>query len=265
MNKIGRFFTHPVVISLIGLLLVALLIWFAGPQIKFGAENDAPLASPVTRLLLIMAAIVLWGLNNLRLQMMTNRSNKTLVADLQQNNSFVQSDAASEQAADEIAQINDRFRQALDTLNKLKFSGRGKKKALYQLPWYIIVGPPGSGKTTALVNSGLEFPLAEQFGKGALQGVGGTRNCDWWFTNEAVLIDTAGRYTTQDSHKVVDSSAWEGFLTLLKRNRRRRPVNGVIVAISLQDLLIQTEEERLLHSKHLRWCKESVGITNQCL
>jgi type VI secretion system protein ImpL len=252
MNKIGRFFTHPIVISMIGLLLVALLVWFAGPHIKFGENNEAPLASPVTRLLVIMAAAILWGLNNLRLQMMTNRSNKTLVADLQQNNAYVQSDSASEQAADEIAQINDRFRQALDTLNKLKFSGRGKKKALYQLPWYIIVGPPGSGKTTALVNSGLEFPLAEQFGKGALQGVGGTRNCDWWFTNEAVLIDTAGRYTTQDSHKVVDSSAWEGFLTLLKRNRRRRPVNGVIVAISLQDLLIQTEEERLLHSKTIR-------------
>lgn len=252
MNKIGRFFTHPVVISVIGLLLVALLIWFAGPQIKFGANNEAPLASPVTRLLLIMAAVILWGLNNLRLQMMTKRSNNALVTDLQQNNSYAQSDIASEQAADEIAQINDRFRQALDTLNKLKFSGRGKKKALYQLPWYIIVGPPGSGKTTALVNSGLEFPLADQFGKGALQGVGGTRNCDWWFTNEAVLIDTAGRYTTQDSHKVVDSSAWEGFLTLLKRNRRRRPVNGVIVAISLQDLLLQTEEERSLHAKTIR-------------
>ncbi|HEX7763099.1 MAG TPA: type VI secretion system membrane subunit TssM, partial [Cellvibrio sp.] len=252
MNKIGRFFTHPVVISLIGLLLVALLIWFAGPQIKFGADNQAPLASPVTRLLLIMAAIILWGLNNLRLQMMTNRNNKTLVTDLQSNNSYVQADVASEQAADEIAQINDRFRQALDTLNKLKFAGKGKKRALYQLPWYIIVGPPGSGKTTALVNSGLEFPLADQFGKGALQGVGGTRNCDWWFTNEAVLIDTAGRYTTQDSHKVVDSSAWEGFLALLKRNRRRRPVNGIIVAISLQDLLLQTEEERLMHAKTIR-------------
>lgn len=252
MNKIGRFFTHPVVISLIGLLLVALLIWFAGPHIKFGADNQAPLADPVTRLLLIMAAIILWGLNNLRLQMMTNRNNKTLVTELQSNNSYVQADVASEQAADEIAQINDRFRQALDTLNKLKFAGKGKKKALYQLPWYIIVGPPGSGKTTALVNSGLEFPLADQFGKGALQGVGGTRNCDWWFTNEAVLIDTAGRYTTQDSHKVVDSSAWEGFLALLKRNRRRRPVNGVIVAISLQDLLLQTEEERLMHAKTIR-------------
>src|SRR5690606_36318918 len=98
----------------------------------------------------------------------------------------------------------------------------------------------------------LDFPLAEQFGKGALQGIGGTRNCDWWFTNEAVLIDTAGRYTTQDSHKVIDSSAWEGFLNLLKRNRRRRPINGAIVAISLHDLLTQTEEERAQQARTIR-------------
>lgn len=252
MKKIGRFFTNPVVISVIGLLLISLLIWFAGPHIKFGESNSAPLGSVVARLVAIMVIIMLWGLNNLRIQLKNSKSNQTLVEDLQQNNNDEQQNLVSEQATEEIQQINQRFTQALATLKKLKFKGAGKNKALYELPWYIIVGPPGSGKTTTLVNSGLDFPLAEQFGKGALQGVGGTRNCDWWFTNDAVLIDTAGRYTTQDSHRVVDSSAWEGFLNLLKRNRRRRPINGAIVAISLHDLLIQTEEERVLHAKTIR-------------
>ena len=252
MKKIGRFFTNPIVISLFGLLLISLLIWFAGPYIKFGEANTAPLGSVTARLVAIMVIIVLWGLNNLRIQLQNNKSNQSLVEDLQQNNTDSQANIVSEQATEEIHQINQRFTQALATLKKLKFKGKGKNKALYELPWYIIVGPPGSGKTTALVNSGLDFPLAEQFGKGSLQGVGGTRNCDWWFTNEAVLIDTAGRYTTQDSHRVVDSSAWEGFLNLLKRNRRRRPINGAIVAISLHDLLIQTEEERIMHAKTIR-------------
>ena len=42
---------------------------------------------------------------------------------------------------------------------------------LYEQPWYAIIGPPGAGKTTALLNSGLRFPLAEQIGKGAVAGV----------------------------------------------------------------------------------------------
>ena len=71
---------------------------------------------------------------------------------------------------------------------------------------------------------------------GAVAGVGGTRLCDWWFTREAVLIDTAGRYTTQDSDAAVDRAGWEAFLDLLRRTRPRQPLNGVIVAIALSDI-----------------------------
>lgn len=252
MKKIIDFFKNRIVISVIGLIALSLLIWFAGPYIKFGESNAAPLGGAVARLVLIMIILLLWGLNNLRTQLKNNKQNQDLVEDLQENQQVAQSSVTNEQSAEELQQINERFTQALATLKKLKFKGLGRQKALYELPWYIIIGPPGSGKTTALINSSLDFPLADQFGKAALQGVGGTRNCDWWFTNEAVLIDTAGRYTTQDSHKVVDSSAWEGFLNLLKRNRRRRPINGAIVAISIQDLLSQTDEERIMYAKTIR-------------
>jgi type VI secretion system protein ImpL len=103
-----------------------------------------------------------------------------------------------------------------------------------------------------LLNSGLQFPLAERLGPEAIRGVGGTRNCDWWFTDDAVLLDTAGRYTTQDSDKEVDRAAWSGFLALLKRQRGRRPINGVVVAVSLPDLLRQTSSERERHARDIR-------------
>ncbi|MFP5350921.1 MAG: type VI secretion system membrane subunit TssM [Gammaproteobacteria bacterium] len=251
MKKVIEFFKNRIVISVIGLIVLSLLVWFVGPHIKFGSDNVAPLAGEITRLVVIMVIVVLWGLNNLRISLQNAKSNQALVEDLQSNQSSPNS-VLADQRSEEIQVLNERFTQALATLQKLKFRGRGSRKALYELPWYIIIGPPGSGKTTALINSSLEFPLAAKFGKEALHGVGGTRNCDWWFTNEAVLIDTAGRYTTQDSHKVIDSSAWDGFLNLLKRHRRRRPINGAIVAISLQELLTQTADERAAHAKTIR-------------
>jgi type VI secretion system protein ImpL len=252
MKKFFAFLVHPLVVSLFGLIALALLIWYAGPLFKFGENNAAPLASSTARLIALLVLVFIWGLFNVVAQVRRSKSNQDLVQGLASPKEDPMQLAAQQQSTEELLQISERFTQALDTLKNFKFKGKTGSKALYELPWYIIVGPPGSGKTTALINSGLEFPLADQLGRGALAGVGGTRNCDWWFTNEAVLIDTAGRYTTQDSHKVVDAAAWEGFLDLLKRNRRRRPINGAIVAISLQELLTQTDDERAAHARTIR-------------
>ncbi|HET6371580.1 MAG TPA: type VI secretion system membrane subunit TssM, partial [Nitrospiria bacterium] len=80
------------------------------------------------------------------------------------------------------------------------------------------------------------------------QGVGGTRNCDWWFTSEAVLLDTAGRYVTEDD----DRDEWFGFLDLLRKYRRGKPINGILAAISLPDLLQGSDEDMEYHAKNIR-------------
>lgn len=138
--------------------------------------------------------------------------------------------AAEGAAPGEDAEVGKRMQAALAGLKSV--SG-GRRDYLYSRPWYVIIGPPGSGKTTALVNSGLRFPFSDT----ALKGVGGTRNLDFWFADEAVLVDTAGRYTTQDSDADRDKGAWSAFLQLLRRNRPLQPVNGVIVAIGLDELI----------------------------
>jgi type VI secretion system protein ImpL len=150
---------------------------------------------------------------------------------------------------DDSGVLQDAMRDALATLRKI---GGTRGDPLYELPWYVLIGPPGSGKTTALVNSGLKFPLAREGAAAAVAGVGGTRYCDWWFTDEAVLIDTAGRYTTQDSDPRGDRSSWFAFLDLLKRYRPRQPLNGVLVAISVEDLLTASAEEINAHANAIR-------------
>ncbi|MES1162916.1 MAG: type VI secretion protein IcmF/TssM N-terminal domain-containing protein, partial [Rhizobacter sp.] len=163
--------------------------------------------------------------------------------------------AAGPTAASKEAQVlAQRFN---DAVARLKASGGkswfgGGTQMLYELPWYIFIGAPGSGKTTALLNAGLTFPLAEKMGAGGVRGVGGTRNCDWWFTDEAILVDTAGRYTTQESDSATDAAAWDGFLALLRKSRPRRPINGVLLTVNIQDLLQQNPNERKEHAAKLR-------------
>ena len=135
----------------------------------------------------------------------------------------------------------------------MKAASDNKGSYLYDLPWYLLIGPPGSGKTTALVNSGLKFPLSSRGATpAAIAGVGGTRYCDWWFTEDAVLIDTAGRYTTQDSDAKADKQSWFAFLDLLKKNRPRQPINGVMVAISLEDMMTLSPAEISAHANAIR-------------
>jgi type VI secretion system protein ImpL len=123
---------------------------------------------------------------------------------------------------------------------------------LYDLPWYVFIGAPARARPLALLNSGLQFPLAERFGKDGIHGVGGTRNCDWFFTDEAILLDTAGRYTTQESNQDVDAAGWRSFMQLLKKSRPRRPINGVLLTVSAEDLLQQSGTKREEHAAALR-------------
>ncbi|MFT6450771.1 MAG: type VI secretion system protein ImpL [Halocynthiibacter sp.] len=143
-------------------------------------------------------------------------------------------------------ELAERMQGALATLRK-----RGGKTYLYDLPWYVIIGPPGAGKTTALANSGIEFPLSGQDG-GVVEGFGGTRYCDWWFAEEAILIDTAGRYTTHDSDQKADETSWQAFLGMLKRSRPKQPINGVILAFSAEDMLKSSPEELAAHAQTVR-------------
>src|SRR3954464_762585 len=133
----------------------------------------------------------------------------------------------------EIAAMEAEFQRAVLALKSSKL-GRNARDVLGLLPWYVIIGPSASGKTTAIRSSGIKMPL----GKSAkVKGVGGTRNCDWWMTNEAILLDTAGRWSTEDD----DREEWLAFLDLLKRTRPQKPINGILLAVSLAEL--QGEEE----------------------
>src|SRR5690606_26639040 len=189
------------VLMLIGLVLLSALIWFAGPYFAFA--DFKPLEGVLARVVAILLMVLAWVVVLLLKQMRSTRASSKLADEVVAQGAGAQDSDPGAARAGDAAQLRKRFEEAIDALKKSKKKGAAN---LYELPWYVIIGPPGAGKTTVLVKSGLNFPLAQKFGKDALRGVGGTRNCDWWFTDKAILLDTAGRYTTQDSNARADAA-----------------------------------------------------------
>jgi type VI secretion system protein ImpL len=223
--------------SLAGWAIASTIIWYLFPLFP-------PLRPAMPRLVaIVVVLVVVLGVNAV-LSWRRRQSAKVLNSAMTDSGESRESEA---DAAEEVALLRQRMTQALAKLGK-----RRRGRHLYERPWFVLIGPPGSGKTTALLHSGLQFPFARDDDSPAIRGVGGTRLCDWWFADEAVLIDTAGRYTTQDSDGATDRAGWQGFLDLLRRARPRQPINGVIVVLSLVDIANADIAERTAHARSVR-------------
>jgi type VI secretion system protein ImpL len=254
---LGWIFNRWVLLAVF-VLAVALLIWIVGPLVAVGEAR--PLDTERSRWITIGVLILIVALSIAWSRWRAKRGNSAVVNQLMQQPA---ADTPERETADMLA-VRERFRQALQMLQRSRFGAEGSAgfgaklrsrfggRYLYELPWYLIIGAPGSGKTTALRHSGLNFPLADQMGDHAIRGVGGTRHCDWWFTDRAVLIDTAGRFTTQDSDPTNDKATWSGFLQMLRRSRPRQPINGALVTVSVTDLLARSPSERAQHAATVR-------------
>lgn len=258
MKKLLGLIFNRTVMVILGLIALSLIVWFVGPLIAIA--DFRPLESTTVRWVIIG---LIFGIYLIRLlwKFVKAKTNNARLFDGLLKQGAPQPAAADDPGTAEVALLGQRFEEAVAILKQADVGASGKKSSwfarlrrqyIYELPWYIIIGAPGSGKTTALINSGLKFPLADQIGSPTIRGIGGTRNCDWWFTDEAVMIDTAGRYTTQESNQKVDSAAWSGFLQLLKKFRPRRPINGALLTISVADLLQQNPAERDAQAAALR-------------
>lgn len=230
-------------ITLIWVGAIAAIIWIFGPRLSL--MGSQPLVSVRNRLIAIGVVVLIWAIWALVSWLRARRREAALIDDVAES---PEARAAAE-ARDEVAELRERLRNAMAMMRK---TVKRRYGFAYEFPWYLMMGAPGAGKTTLLTNSGLKFPLGDAMGADPVQGVGGTRNCNWWFTDRAVLIDTAGRYTTQESGHERDRAGFLGFLAMLRRRRRAQPINGVILTLSLTDLLDQSPETRLREVRAIR-------------
>ncbi|RQN39313.1 type VI secretion system membrane subunit TssM [Paraburkholderia tropica] len=255
--------------------LLCLLIWHAAPLLTFGQiEPFASVASRITAIVVVVALFAIWGLYRLWQRM--RRDDDFLRKAL----AFGQKKEESP-AAGRIREVENVAGSVMVRLKAMRTGARGVGRLfqgtryLYEVPWYIALGATASGKTSALLNAGLHFPVGAPAPRPG-GSPGHTRQVDWWLTNDAVLIDTAGYYTLhgtstqslpaqvalartqsgseKDGDKLgektdiaktitdfgedaaqrvlIDEDEWQGFLSLLRRQRPRAPINGALLAVS---------------------------------
>ena len=234
-KKTGAVLRQTWVWTLLLTLLVALLVWFVGPALA--VDDHKFWEASTSRLLTISSLFLLWGLGMVYVSWRA-AERKRAVQDSENGQARLLRD---DQIDEEQAELATRFMNALKTLKTSSLYRGHSHHWRTDLPWYLLMGPEGSGKTSLLDFSGLEFPL-NNVGRTLTRDSRGTRHCDWYFANNAVLLDTAGRYLTQPDTDI-DRSAWSTLLDLLRRHRRTRPLNGVLVTLPVELLLNGSEPE----------------------
>ncbi len=159
------------------------------------------------------------------------RAAQRIEQDIEEAARRAQERARTDQERAQMQALREGMRAAIRKVRDSRLGQARGRSALYELPWYIVVGNPSAGKSTAIMCSGLDFPLADGQGAGEAR-VKDTRNCDWFFTSGGILLDTAGRYAVHGE----DRAEWFGLLDLLRRVRPKAPINGVLVVVSIDEL-----------------------------
>jgi len=232
-------------LALIILAIAARLLWIHGEAIRIG--DQFPLADADGRIAAIAALVVVFLLAIVVRQTLLRRANGRFVKAIVANEALVT--IGADRPSDEMELIRERFESTFRILRKRTFRTPRGRRYFVQLPWYMVIGPSGSGKRTLIESSQLEIPVADDEHP-ALKGIGGTQGCDWWISTEGVLIDAG------DLHAGAAASdpraGWGGFLQLLKRHRRRKPVNGIVLVVGLADLVLSDVDARRQQAGTLR-------------
>jgi len=180
-------------------------------------------------LMLVVAAVAAWKFYQ---KWKAHQRSQALTSQLSENSSSAPSSISDPARRAKLDDLRQNFGKGVE-----KFRSAGKD--LYSLPWYVVCGEPGSGKTEAIRHCNVGFPPGLQ---DEMQGAGGTLNMHWWFTNQAVLLDTAGKLLFQEALPGT-TNEWTEFLNLLRKTRPDCPINGLLLVIPVESLIRDSFED----------------------
>lgn len=267
LTAMGRALISLWFLTLLLALGLSVAVWMVGPMVSVGEAKPFDPAS--VRFATALGLLVLWGLVNLLV--LSRRASAAAAGAAEtgpdeaagtEDQAGADADAAGPvppAAEDDLRVMRFTRDRAMGVLRRARIPrpwhdrllDRFTRRHAYVLPWYLLLGPSGVGKTTLLKGAGVPLPHAGRVGRTARTGGLGadgaavpTESVDWWLTDRAVFIDPAGRLVTHDRDPAVDAAVWRGFLDLLKGARPRQPLNGVIVALDPLALAALAEADR---------------------
>ncbi|OUY08260.1 type VI secretion system membrane subunit TssM [Acinetobacter populi] len=226
--------------SVFGILSLITMIWVAGPTLSIA--DYKPLAPIWVRVLLSVLICLIFLAVYLYKWYQTKKLNQHVIEEIKASELGSDNKTGSignSALQEQFLNIETVLQRHNDQQSKNLFQKlfADKNEYIYQKPWFLMVGASGVGKTTAILNSGLTFPVGTTDNVSKLIG---TRDCDWFLTDEALLLDTAGRFVEQNDD-INNSEDWNELLGLLKRCRTKQPINGLVLMVSTDDILSKDE------------------------
>lgn len=115
------------------------------------------------------------------------------------------------------------------------------RRYLWQLPWYMVIGPAGSGKTT-LLREGFSSDII--YTPESVRGAELLLYLTAHVGKKAVIFDINGALCEQPGADVLYRRLWEHALGWLVQKRARQPLNGIILTLDFPDLLTADKNRR---------------------
>lgn len=227
------------VLGLLLALVLILVLWTLGPLVAVAGE--VVFASTTSRLAGSLVIVFVWGL---LVAILSSRQKKREAANPEIAARRDQDVAARDHLRQEIGHIGQVVKSAIKTVTSSNFYGP-TSRSRYTLPWYLVLGPTNCGKTSMLLNSGLQFPLNEQADR-HLYKIKGTDRVEVLFANQALFIDTPGAFMEGNAESAAHG-LWMALLRRLFRARPAKALNGVVVCVPMREMLdVETSRQEHL-------------------
>ena len=222
MNAIKKLVTSKVTLVIIGLLVLIVMVIF-GLQMGWWLRLTATLGAWLWVILLAIAG----GVTISVLRLWPRYREKRFL------NRLRDEEPPSDEVEAGYRRLQEKLQNAIQTLEQAPELKQTAGSPLYALPWYLLIGASQTGKTTLLQSVANTLP---SFVRPDATLEGPTQNCDWWFFDTAIVLDTAGHFAFP-LQVDRDSAQWYRFMQLLREHRELQPINGLILTIGVDTLL----------------------------